>query len=82
MAAGLKRGFNETLVFLALGALLMIGSFGLGWVLIFADATLVPLGNLGKFVIVIVTLTLNGFLVVIIAEQRKKIKAGVSKLTP
>ena len=78
MAQAMKA-VEGSLIYVILGALLSVGSFVVGYIVVFTDSVM-PMGDLGKFVVVFITLALNGFLVVIISMQRSKVKRAVDKV--
>jgi len=70
-----------TMFYVILGALLSVGSFVVSYIVVFTE-DIIPMGDMGKYIVVFITLALNGFLVLLIGMQQKKVKGAVETIVP
>jgi len=81
MSAKLSKMMESTMFYVILGALLSVGSFVVSYIVVFTE-DIIPMGDMGKYIVVFVTLALNGLLVLVIAMQSSKVKRAVSNVNP
>jgi len=78
MSANLKSKLNMGMVYVLLGLIMGIASIAVGYVVVFAEPAVMPLGDVGRFILVVVLLGVNGALIVWIAS----IRGRITKIVP
>jgi len=68
------------LVYVVLGILMSVASMVVGYIIVFAEPAVMPLGQIGKFILVVVILGVNGILVVWVASLRSKVQRQMPKI--
>lgn len=81
MSAKLSKAMESTMFYVVLGVLLSIGSFVISYIVVFTE-DVIPMGDLGKYIVVFITLALNGILVLVISMQSRKVKGAVASTIP
>jgi len=81
MSGRLSKAMEGTMFYVILGALLSVGSFVVSYIVVFTE-DIIPMGDMGKYIVVFITLALNGFLVLLIGMQQKKVKGAVETIVP
>jgi len=71
MSKELTKGANQGIFYLVIGALLMVGSIGVGYIVVFTE-TVIP--SRLKLLVVVISLVLNGALVALLVSFWSKIK--------
>ena len=74
MSAALKSRLNMGMVYVILGVIMGVASMVVGYIVVYAEPAVMPLGDAGRFILVIAILGVNGALVVWIASLLSKIK--------
>jgi len=79
MLMGYKQGAKEAGVYFVIGVVFFILNMGVGAVMmLFADK--IPFGDFGKILLFVVTVVINGFLVVLVASYQRRVKGVVGGL--